>query len=295
MKTFPLFLFKGDDYLIKYSDAISIARSLLGTPYSKYDCINLQKRIIRTAPGGSSKYQTAGTNALWRSKDLLNKRKGVSDAKPGEFVFKWKSQDTEKYQDGLGDFHHIGLVTDRKTVIHSSSVENWNGYRYVDGVRQKTSGYYPGGIGAIETDLDSKWTYTATHKLIVPMDERKDPEPMMIETMKVCTEKDPLNVRAEPSKQGQLIGKIPKDAVVESLSRTGNWDFIRGKDIDGNNIQGYACSQYLMEWSADPEPDPEPEPMPDEYTHVIVDAKGNKFCVFSPFTIYLKSEYKLND
>ena len=38
--------------MIKAQDAISAARALIGTPYSELDCINLIKRVIRTAPGG---------------------------------------------------------------------------------------------------------------------------------------------------------------------------------------------------------------------------------------------------
>lgn len=50
--------------MIKAQDAISAARALIGTPYSELDCINLIKRVIRTAPGGVPLYTTAGTNAL---------------------------------------------------------------------------------------------------------------------------------------------------------------------------------------------------------------------------------------
>ena len=37
--------------MIKTQDAIATARALIGTPYSELDCINLIKRVIRTAPG----------------------------------------------------------------------------------------------------------------------------------------------------------------------------------------------------------------------------------------------------
>ena len=50
--------------MIKTQDAISAARALLCTPYRSLDCINLIKRVIRTAPGGVPWYTTAGTNAL---------------------------------------------------------------------------------------------------------------------------------------------------------------------------------------------------------------------------------------
>jgi len=266
--------------MIKAQDAIDIGRSLLGTPYKTYDCINLQKKIIRTAPGGKPGYTTAGTNSLWRSNDLTNKREGIKDAKPGEFVFKWRSGDTDKYHDGKGDFHHIGLVTERKTVIHSSSVEKYDGK------------IVPGGVGAIETPLDSKWSHTATHKLIQPLQSAESIEQRMdyhmIEKMKVITDKDPLNVRDEPSKDGRIISKIPKDTIVESMAKAGSWEYVRY-----NDIQGYVSAQYLMEWYDDSNQD---SLIPvDEYTNVVVDAKGNIYCIFAPFTIYEKSQYTLND
>ena len=39
-------------HMIKTQDAIRTARALIGTPYSELDCINLIKRVIRTARGG---------------------------------------------------------------------------------------------------------------------------------------------------------------------------------------------------------------------------------------------------
>ena len=53
--------------MIKANEAIRTARGLIGTPYSELDCINLIKKVIRTAPGGDVKYTTAGTNDLWNS------------------------------------------------------------------------------------------------------------------------------------------------------------------------------------------------------------------------------------
>ena len=241
--------------MIKATDALSAGRSLLGTPYSTYDCINFIKKIIRTSPGGKSNYQTAGTNALWRSNDLANKRKGITDAKPGEVVFKWKSQDTGKYPDGLGDFHHIGIVTDHQTVMHSSSVENWNGYRYVNGVRQKTSGYYPGGIGAIETDLDSKWTHTATHKLISP-EGGKDMDDYLYKAI-VVTESSGLRLRKSPV-NGEVRTTIPKGATVFVMNdQNPEWP-----EVQYAGLLGYCSGTYLQR-TDDPEPKPEPQPTPD--------------------------------
>ena len=103
--------------MIETSEAIRTARALIGTPYSELDCINLIKKVIRTAPGGDKNYMTAGTNDLWNSdsksakyRDLTWKQEGISGAKAGMLAF----------MVGTGDVNHTGLVTERGTVIHSS-------------------------------------------------------------------------------------------------------------------------------------------------------------------------------
>ncbi len=104
--------------MIQAEEAIRVARGLIGTAYSELDCINLVKKVIRTAPGGDKRYTTAGTNALWNSdskrgkyRDLTWKQAGISGAKPGMLAFMGV---------GTGDVNHTGLVTEQGTVIHSS-------------------------------------------------------------------------------------------------------------------------------------------------------------------------------
>ena len=99
--------------MIKTSEAIRTARALIGTPYSELDCINLIKKVIRTAPGGDKKYTTAGTNDLWNSdsksakyRDLTWKQEGISGAKAGMLAFMGV---------GTGDVNHTGVVTERGT------------------------------------------------------------------------------------------------------------------------------------------------------------------------------------
>lgn len=127
--------------MIKTRDAIATARALLGTPYKDLDCINLIKRVIRSAPGGVKNYTTAGTNALWDSynasgkyRDLVWRQESTDDALAGMLVFKRRD----------ADVHHVGIVTGEGTVIHSSSV-----YGRVT-----------------ETALDDSWNLMAVHRYI---------------------------------------------------------------------------------------------------------------------------------
>ena len=131
--------------MIQAEAAIRAARGLIGISYETLDCINLIKKVIRTAPGGDKHYTTAGTNALWdsdgkrgRYRDLTWKQAGISGAKPGMLAFMGV---------GTGDVNHVGLVTGRGTIIHSS----------------KSRG------GVVETGLSAKagWNGLGIHRMIV--------------------------------------------------------------------------------------------------------------------------------
>ena len=144
--------------MVKAKDAIAAARRLIGTPYSELDCINLIKKVIRTAPGGVPGYTTAGTNTLWNSaqasskyRDLTWRTDGISGACAGMLAFKRKGN----------DIHHVGIVTEKETVIHSSSAGN--------------------GRGVVETPLSSRegWDLLAVHRYIgidAKADEEADEE-----------------------------------------------------------------------------------------------------------------------
>lgn len=131
--------------MIRYQDAIAVARSLIGTPYAELDCINLIKKIIRVAPGGVRSYTTAGTNSLWKSyamskkyKDLTWRQTGLNGARAGMLAFKSKGDNV----------HHVGIVTERGTVVHASSA-----------------------LGrTVETPLGRAegWTLLAIHRYIAP-------------------------------------------------------------------------------------------------------------------------------
>ena len=127
--------------MIKTQDAIDTARTLIGTPYSELDSINLIKRVIRTAPGGVPWYTTAGTNALWASyiasdkyRDIIWRQEGIAGARAGMLALKKHG----------GDVHHVGLVTGEGTVIHSSSAAG----------------------RVVETALDASWQLLAVHRYI---------------------------------------------------------------------------------------------------------------------------------
>lgn len=205
--------------MIKTQDAIDTARALIGTPYSELDCINLIKRVIRTAPGGVPWYTTAGTNALWASyissdkyRDIIWRQEGIDGARAGMLAFKKHG----------GDVHHVGLVTERGTVIHSSSAAG----------------------RVVETALDSSWHLLAQHRYIEVAAAAAETEEAMsvLYQAVVNTMRDPLSLRDSPSTDGHKLGELARGATVDVLAEpvTG-WLYVRSAD----GRSGYAASAYL--------------------------------------------------
>ena len=214
--------------MIKWQDAIREARLLIGTPYAQLDCINLIKKVIRTAPGGVPGYTTAGTNALWDSfnaspkyRDLTWRQEGIAGARAGMLAFK-RSGD---------DVHHVGIVTEEGTVIHSSSV---------------------GGRGVVETKLGETdgWDLLAVHRYIQTKSEgEKNMTDDILFNAKVDTVSGPLNLRELPEKNAMIIEKMPKGEIVEVIEKTDlEWWRVRYK-----GETGYAAEEYLSRVMDEPE------------------------------------------
>ena len=204
--------------MIKTQDAIDTARVLIGTPYSEIDCIGLIVRVIRTSPGGDPTYRCQGTNWLWRSidnsakyRDLTWRQEGIQGARAGELAFKRHGRDV----------HHVGIVTERGTVIHSSSV-----YGKV-----------------VETPLDESWQLLAVHRYIEVAAAAAETEEAMdvLYQAVVNTARDPLNVRDAPEASGRKIGELARGATVDVLAEPcEGWAYVRA-----GSVSGYASEAYL--------------------------------------------------
>jgi len=137
--------------MIKAHDAIRSAQARLGTPYSKLDCIALIRDVIKCSAGGVPDYRCEGTNWLWRSinnsskyRHLIWRQEGIEGARGGMLAFKRSGN----------DIHHVGLVTDKGTVIHSSSAAGC----------------------VVETPLDSSWHLLGQHKHIGVLEKQDSVE-----------------------------------------------------------------------------------------------------------------------
>ena len=201
--------------MIDATTAIRAAREMIGTPYSELDCINLIKKVIRTAPGGDKNYTTAGTNDLWNSdsksakyRDLTWKQVGVSGAKPGMLAFMGV---------GTGDVNHTGLVTERGTVIHSS----------------KSRG------DVVETELTEKrgWNGLGKHRMIaVDGEETADSDEGEIVT--VCAQGG-LRMRKKP--KGHYMQMIPDGAQLAVLEEKDGWLRVEYRGFTGWISGEYCC------------------------------------------------------
>ena len=201
--------------MVKAADAIRLARSMIGTPYSKVDCIGLIKWIIRQAPGGVPGYTTAGTNTLWRSatvsakyRDLTWTQEGIHGARAGMLAFKRNGDDV----------HHVGLVTGDGTVVHSSSAKG----------------------KVVETALDGGWKLLAIHRYIEAAGAAgTEGNVNVLYQAVVSTQSGALNVRDAPD--GGRIGSLPKGTTVDVLAEPAQgWTFVRS-----GSLMGYVSSAYL--------------------------------------------------
>ena len=202
--------------MIETSEAIRMARALIGTAYSELDCINLIKKVIRTAPGGDKNYTTAGTNDLWNSdsksakyRDLTWKQEGISGAKPGMLAFMGV---------GTGDVNHTGLVTERGTVIHSS----------------KSRGC------VVETELTEKrgWNGLGVHRMI-EVAENADAAPTG--TAYVICAQTGLRMRKRPDVRGEYMQMLPDGAVIVALETRAGWIKTTYKGYTGWVSGEYCC------------------------------------------------------
>ena len=201
--------------MISTDEAIRTARGLIGTPYDKLDCINLIKKVIRTAPGGDIKYTTAGTNALWDSydktgkyRDLIWRQAGISGAKAGMLAFVGV---------GTGDVNHTGLVTEWGTVIHSS----------------KSRGC------VVETELTEKrgWNGLGMHRMIA-VDGEETADSAGGEIVTVCAQGG-LRMRKKP--KGRYMQMIPDGAQLAVLEERDGWLRVEYRGFTGWISGEYCC------------------------------------------------------
>ena len=212
--------------MIQAEEAIRAARGLIGTSYETLDCINLIKKVIRVSAGGEKSYTTAGTNALWESdknsakyRDLTWKQEGISGAKAGMLAFMGV---------GTGDVNHVGLVTEKGTVVHSS----------------KSRG------GTVETELTEKngWNGLGKHRMIEVNGMEKE-----FGNAAVSVTSGYLNIREGAGTAAKIIAKAENGTRVNVIREAGGTGWVFGKLENG--VAGYMSGAYLVEDENTPDAD----------------------------------------
>ena len=215
--------------MIKTAEALRMARGLLGTSYDELDCINLIKKVIRVSAGREKSYTTAGTNALWESdknsakyRDLTWKQEGISGAKAGMLAFMGV---------GTGDVNHVGLVTEKGTVVHSS----------------KSRG------GTVETELTEKngWNGMGKHRMIEVNGMNEMEKEFGNATVSVTS--GCLNIREGAGTAAKIIAKAENGTRVNIIREAGGTGWVFGKLENG--VAGYMAGAYLVEDENTPDAD----------------------------------------
>ena len=236
--------------MVKAKDAIRTARSLIGTPYSNVDCIRLIVLVIRNSPGGVATYRCQGTNWLWRSIDNSGKYRDLTWR--GEAASSTPRAGMLAFQRKGDDIHHVGLVTDSGTVIHSSSVRG----------------------EVVETALDKRWSLLAIHRYISPAasgedtdteNEQEEAEEMQAYTAQVKLNDPDSSLTVRDAPNGTRIGRLGHGAKVRVITERDGWAFVQYGD-DG---RGYVSADYLA-----PVVD---EPAPEAPKITIIDSAGRRF------------------
>ncbi len=251
--------------MIKAPDAIATARSLLGTAYSEMDCIALIREVVKRAEGGVPNYRCQGTNWLWdsvnnaaRYRHLIWRRESLSGAQAGMLAFKRRG----------GDVHHVGLVTGKGTVIHSSSV-----YGRV-----------------VETPLSAGegWTLLGRHRYVEVSEETENTEELVTAyQMKVMLSdaNSTLNVRDAPARSGTKIGGLHHGAVVTVLDACDNgW-----RRIAYGDSGGYVDGRFLTAVEETAAQEDMPGGMAGAAQITIIDSAGNRFRPAGDFRVLIGS------
>ena len=190
----------------------------------------------------------------------------ISEAKPGYAILRHKDKfETDdlarKYNDGLGNFNHIGLVSrDGKHVLEAK------GSKY----------------GSVETKLDNGW-YKCGPLDFIDYGEEKEavvmPDIPFMFTVDVG-EDSWLNVREDHGTNKKVLARLHKGDAVCVVDTYDNWSKIVWED-------GFAWvyTKYLkpIEDTAQQEP-AEEEFVPFVYRFIITDEAGNKFYPVGGFT-----------
>ena len=212
------------------------AEECLGWPYvspgtndrNGIDCSGLFVKCYRDQ--GASIYH--GSNTIYRKYcSEKGKLTNAGQLKRGMAVFKWNANTPEKFNDGLGDFQHIGLVVSVNPlrIIHAST-----------------------GTMCVTTDTSlGKWKYWGWLKDVAKKDgipalpagdPEGDDEPVAeAEFATVIADSgSTVNMRTKAKSSAPLVERVPLGARVEVLGTCGSWTKVKF-----GSRSGYMMTKFL--------------------------------------------------
>ena len=223
--------------MLDVNKLIASVEECLGWPYVSpgtndargIDCSGLFVKAFRDQ--GSSIYH--GSNTIYRKYcSEKGKLTNISQLKRGMVVLKWNPNTPEKFNDGLGDFQHIGLVTSVNPlrIVHASSA-----------------------AGCVTTDTKlGKWAYWGWLKNVAKTDaapviqpetiDEGDEDPMATTEFAtvIADSGSTVNMRTKAKSTAALVERVPLGARVEILGTCGSWTKVKF-----GSRTGYMMSQFL--------------------------------------------------
>ena len=218
--------------MLDVNKLIASVEECLGWPYVSpgsndsrgIDCSGLFVKAFRDQ--GGSIYH--GSNTIYRKYcSEKGKLTSVSQLRPGTAVFKWNANTPEKFNDGLGDFQHIGLVTSVNPlrIVHASS-----------------------GVGCVTTDTKlGKWAYWGWLKDVARDssgndDQGGDEEPVAENEYAtvIADSGSTVNLRTKAKATAPLIERAPVGSRVEVLGTCGSWTKVKF-----GSRTGYMMTRFL--------------------------------------------------
>jgi hypothetical protein len=220
--------------MLSVQKLIASAEECLGWPYvspgsndqNGIDCSGLFVKCFRDQ--GASIYH--GSNTIYRKYcSEKGKLASVSQLRRGMAVFKWNSNTPEKFNDGLGDFQHIGLVVSVNPlrIIHAST-----------------------GTMCVTTDTKiGKWKYwgwlkdVAKEERLSDIPDEGSEEPMTTKTAQATVTApsgSTVNLRTKPSSSSALVERISIGTVVDVFGDSGSWTKVKA-----GGKTGYMMTVFL--------------------------------------------------
>ena len=220
--------------MLDVNKLIASVEACLGWPYvspgtndaNGIDCSGLFVKAYRDQ--GASIYH--GSNTIYRKYcSEKGKLTSISQLLPGMAIFKWNANTPEKFNDGLGDFQHIGLVTSVNPlrIVHASSA-----------------------AGCVTTDTKlGKWAYWGWLKNVTKEGTEGDEEPVAETKTAIVTAPSgsTVNLRVRANASSARLERVPIGTVVEILGTGSKWSKVKYGSKTGYMMTEFLSSEEPME------------------------------------------------